>query len=106
MAFCPQCGCQIEDNQDFCPRCGFQINKTTGKKKSNLLEIAYIFCIIGCVAGGLSLLIPLAWCIPMTIEVNEYRQGRRAELSIGFKICVLLFVNVVAGILLLCDDDR
>lgn len=64
---------------------------------------AFILCILNTVSYGV-LIIPLAWCIPMTIWVYQAYKGER-ELSVGFKVCVLLFVSMIAGILLLCDDE-
>ncbi len=62
---------------------------------------AKIFMILACIATGW-LLIPLCWTIPMTVHYFHcVRDGRPA--GTGFKICVLLFVNLIAGILMLCD---
>lgn len=48
--------------------------------------------------------IPLAWCIPMTVSLFKSSKENR-PVSIGFKICVLIFVSLVAGILLLCRKE-
>lgn len=50
-------------------------------------------------------LVPLAWCIPMTVVVHR-RLRDKQPIGTGFKICVLLFCNVVSGILLLCMKDE
>lgn len=64
---------------------------------------AFVLCVICTVAMGF-MIIPLAWCIPMTISVYKYYKGE-TDLSIGFRICVLLFVSVISGILLLVDTE-
>ena len=64
---------------------------------------AKIFMIISTVVLGFYL-IPLAWCIPMTISYFKKVQNNE-PVSTGFKVCSLLFVNTVAGILMLCDKD-
>lgn len=64
---------------------------------------AFIFCLLGTITVGW-LLIPLLWCVPMTIMVYKAYKGE-LELSTSFNICVLLFVSLIAGILLLCDND-
>ncbi len=46
-------------------------------------------------------LIPLAWCIPITVVVCK-RLGKKQPVGTGLKVCTLIFVNLVAGILLLC----
>ena len=99
---CLNCGTQVEDsNIQFCPNCGAPFTKKG--YDSGLLTAAKVFMIISCVCTGW-LIIPLAWLIPMTCRVSR-RQKDNEKLSTGFKICFLLFVNIVAGILLLCDDE-
>ncbi len=65
---------------------------------------AFIFCLIGTITMGWTL-IPLCWCIPMTISVYKAYKGEK-ELGVGFKVCTLLFVSLIGGILLLCDNDK
>lgn len=62
-----------------------------------------VLMIISTVVMGLYL-IPLAWCIPMTVSYsNKIKTGQ--PISTGFKVCTLLFVNTIAGILMLVDKD-
>ena len=69
-------------------------------QNSGSITAIKVFLIIGCIAGGF-MLIPLAWCIPMTVSVfRTYNQG--CDVSTGMKVCTLLFVNLVAGIIMLC----
>ena len=64
-----------------------------------------VFMILGCVVGACAYLIPLAWCIPMT--VIYFRKLKNNEpISTGFKVCSLLFVSLVGGILMLCDKEH
>ncbi len=50
-------------------------------------------------------LIPLAWCIPMTVSVN--RKLKNGEpISTALKVCTMLFVSLIAGIMLLCMSDN
>lgn len=51
-----------------------------------------------------SCLIPLAWYIPMVIVLSDKIKNKK-PISTGFKICTLIFINVIAGILLLCDKE-
>lgn len=71
--------------------------------KENMKLAAFILCLLSTITMGW-LLIPLIWCIPMTIMVYKAYKGE-LELSTGFNICVLLFVSLISGILLLCDND-
>ena len=72
---------------------------------TGLTMAAKVFMIIGTVfTAACTLLIGLAWCIPMC----KYYFGRmRSGEPVGraFKICALIFVSPVAGILMLCDED-
>lgn len=50
---------------------------------------------------GIISILSIAWQIPM--ECHMWSNGyKKAGLSTGFKICVMLFFNLVSGILLLC----
>lgn len=61
-----------------------------------------IFMIIGSVVMAAAI-IPLIWCIPMYMHYSKCAETGKHP-SLAFKICTLLFVNVVAGILMLVDD--
>ncbi len=63
-----------------------------------------IFMIISCIAQGW-MLIPLAWCIPMTVSAfNAIKENR--PMSMALKVCTLLFVNTIAGIMMLTVSDN
>lgn len=49
-------------------------------------------------------IIPLAWGIPMTISVGR-KIKNDAPITTAFKVCTLIFVNLIAGILLLCRKE-
>ena len=70
---------------------------------SPLKIVAKVFMIIGTVVSGLYI-IPLAWCLPMTIAYCNMIK-RKEPISVGFKVCTLLFVSLICGILLLCDNE-
>lgn len=56
---------------------------------------AKVFIIIGMIAGFWSIL-------PLIFGGIALSKMKKNELTTGWKICVLLFVNLIAGILLLC----
>ena len=112
--FCKKCGKEIADDATFCSSCGTVVNeefaekaRVANEKNTNdtLSQIALIFMIIGCVVGAFAI-IPLCWMIPMTVALNS-KMKNHEPIGIGFKVCTLVFVSTVAGILLLCktDDD-
>jgi len=109
MKYCSHCGAQIEDEAVICVHCGC---KVVGSKKSESEEtndvlglVAKVFMVLACVGGIAAFFIPLAWCIPMT--VHAWRKiDNHEEMGVGFKVCTLLFVSVVAGILLLCRKEE
>lgn len=54
------------------------------------------------ILASLIYLLPLAWVIPMTVVYTKsIKKGK--DVSIAFKICTLLFVSLIAGVLMLCD---
>lgn len=75
--------------------------KLMKKRSSDLKLAAFILCVLSTIVMGL-LLIPLLWCVPMTVSIYRASKGEEI-LSTGFKVGTLIFVNLVAGILLLCD---
>ena len=117
MKFCSRCGKQLVNDAVVCTNCGcavqVQYNLKTGKpkKESGLVTATKILLIIGTVSTSLAtvpfmlLPIPLAWCLPMTLSYfNKIKRGEK--ISTGFKVCTLIFVSMVGGILMLCDNDQ
>ena len=106
MKFCTKCGNELMDEAVICTKCGCSTTPlpTPNENKKNCLSsIAKVFMIISTVFLGLYL-IPLAWCLPMTIIYsNKIKKGK--TVSTSFKICCLLFVSTIAGIIMLCDKD-
>ncbi len=102
MKYCTKCGSQIDDATNFCPTCG-NASGFVAKKDDTLITVAKVFMILSCVGVGWTL-IPLCWMIPMTVSLfNKAKTGE--PITTGFKVCTLLFVSLVAGICLLCDND-
>lgn len=109
--FCKNCGKQVYENASFCPNCGARIERIPApayqvqqrRNPTTLQTVAYVFMIIATVVYAF-FLIPLAWMIPMTV-VYKKKIDAGIPVGVGFKVCTLLFVNLIAGILMLCDDD-
>ena len=110
MKYCAKCENELFDDAVVCPKCGCAVEgvkkPVTAGNPSGLKTVANVFMIIGCVVGAMmAFLIPLAWCLPMTISYNrKIKQGE--PVSVGFKVCCLLFVKVIAGIVMLCDNEN
>lgn len=112
MKYCWHCGNELCDEAVVCTSCGCGVNSVQntggGNAKSDTQEtleiVTKVFMILGCISIGW-VIVPLAWCIPMTVSVfNSIKTGR--PIGTGMKVCVLLFVNVIAGICLLCMDEN
>ena len=113
MKYCSHCGKQIADDVAFCPYCGSNVVGDTyapvqpvksSSGNETLRLVAKIFMLISTILMGICIF-PLAWAIPMT--VTYWRKVEDHEpVSTGFKVCSLLFVSVVAGVLMLCDNDQ
>lgn len=110
MKFCTKCGKEMVDEAVVCPSCGCSVE--TEKKEApagnggndGLGVAAKVFLILGCVAQGW-LLLPLAWCLPITISICNKMKANQ-PVGTGLKVCALLFVNLIGGILLLCRSDE
>ena len=57
-----------------------------------------VFIIIGMIAGALAI-------FPIILGAIALKKMKEGPLSTGWKVVVLLFVNMIAGILLLCQKD-
>lgn len=113
MKFCPNCGAEVFEDAVVCVKCGRPLSGNAPAasqppvveevQPSTLATIAKVFMIIGTVFMSLfTFCIALAWCLPMTISYcNKIKKG--IPVSTGFKVCSLLFVNTIAGILMICD---
>lgn len=110
MKYCTYCGHEIHDEAVVCVGCGRSVtpqtppNTAVKNEESTLSIVVKVFLILGCISQGW-LLIPLAWCLPLTISVFNSLRDKK-PISTGMKICVLIFVNLIAGICLLCMDDE
>jgi hypothetical protein len=66
---------------------------------------AFVLCLIGTIILALSTFgIALAWGIPMT--VHAYRIIHDPYKHVGFGVCCIIFLGVIAGILLLCSGGE
>ncbi|MEE0947073.1 MAG: hypothetical protein U0M42_09690 [Acutalibacteraceae bacterium] len=106
MKFCQKCGKEIAEEAIICPGCGCAISEEKKGKGGNdgLAVAAKVFLILGCIAQGW-LLLPLAWCLPITISICN-KMKNNEPVGTGLKVCSLLFVSVIGGILLLCRSDN
>lgn len=50
---------------------------------------------------GVLALVDLVWCIPMMVFAFKRLNGH-GYIGTGFKVCTLIFQNLIAGIILLC----
>ncbi len=107
MKYCSHCGAQIEDEAVICIHCGCAVfGKINPKNNSSTLKtVAKIFMLLGCIASAFLWLVPLCWTIPITVKYWRDVAYHRPT-SVAFKVCSLFFVNVIAGILMLCDNDE
>ena len=109
MKYCVHCGGEIHQEAVVCVKCGRSVNQSntvaTNKKTTDdtMIVIIKIFLIIGCIAQGW-LILPLAWCLPITISIFDCLKNQK-PISTGLKVCTLLFVSLIAGVCLLCNND-
>lgn len=104
MKFCSKCGKEIAEEATVCPGCGCPVSAKGKGGNDGLAVASKIFLILGCIAQGW-LLLPLAWCLPITISICN-KMKNNEPVGVGLKVCSLLFVNLIGGILLLCRSDN
>lgn len=126
--FCPNCGCKADESSDAdqannqnvnngnpnvnygnpnggnynSPYTGY--NQPADNTSDVLSLIAKILLIINCVCSAIAI-IPLCWKIPMTVHYWK-AVGNNQKVGTGFKVCTLLFVDIISGILMLCDSKH
>lgn len=106
MKYCTHCGAEIDDKAVLCTKCGCAVGEIKSDTESSTLKtVSKIFMIIGCVLSAFYFLIPLCWTIPMTIYYCRALKEKR-PVGTAFKVCSLLFVSLVSGIIMLCDNER
>lgn len=107
MKYCVHCGAEIHEEAVVCVKCGRSVESVKPVINNDTDEtmgiVIKVFLIIGCIAQGLAI-IPLAWCLPITISVFNRLRDKK-PIGTGLKVCSLLFVNLIAGICLLCMND-
>ncbi len=102
---CARCGRKLSEEERFCPECGFAVGRRVSGENEGMITVIKVFLILACVVNAFFFLIPLAWCIPMTVVI--FRKLDAGEpVGTGMKVCTLLFVSLIAGVLLLCMEDR
>ena len=114
MKYCSKCGAEMVDEAVFCVKCGCAVGSSVifsqraqgGTQGHGLVMAAKVLMILGTVLMALSTFgIALAWCVPLTV-VYFNKISRGEPISTGFKVCSLLFVSMIAGILMLCDNNN
>ena len=113
MKFCTKCGAELMDEAVICEKCNSAVESNYVNqpdvnhpvKKSGYATAAKVFMILGTIFTSLStFLIGLAWCLPLTIIYCK-KINKGEPVGIGFKICSLLFVSMLGGIFMICDNN-
>ena len=108
MRYCSHCGKELVEAAVICVGCGCAVEQSVAVLEpcaaTGLQIAAKVLLIIETVFRGIFLL-PLAWCLPMTLSYcKKIKTGQ--PVGTGFKVCVLIFVSTIAGILMLCDSEN
>lgn len=80
--------------------CGLVSLRIYDTSDSEVFSIAISYIVIAVLA-----LVTLIYRIPMTITISKAIKNK-TSLSVAFKVCTLLFLNVISGILLLCASEN
>ena len=108
MKYCTRCGTQLVDEAVVCIGCGcavgpLQYYVPQVKRHSGWSTAAKVLMVLGTIFMGIYI-IPLAWCIPMTVvyfKKIKYNQ----PVNTSFAIWTMLFVSLLGGIFIICDNE-
>lgn len=108
MKYCTHCGSEILEEAVICVKCGCRVESyvpavQVPQQDDTMITVIKVFLILACIIQGM-LIVPLAWCLPITISLFN-RMNNKQQISTGLKVCTLLFVSLISGILLLCTDN-
>ena len=118
MLFCVKCGSELPSGASFCPVCGHAVEDGTRldlpsvgingrpmrKKMTALSRLARAMMFVGMGISAFAIF-PLIWTIPMAEHYNRsILEGH--DVSTAFKICSLILVSRVAGVLMLMDSKN
>jgi len=108
--YCKNCGKELEDGAIECRNCGCAVRQEIVLPEKKFGGVKF-FMISGCllmILAGILLsfwyFISLCWAIPMTVAFFG-KVKRKERCSNAFKVCTLIFVNLIAGIIMFCDVD-
>ena len=114
MKYCSKCGAELFDEAVVCVKCGCPVGNSVVTRpsqaatcqSSGMKTAVKVLMIVGTVMMAFwTFCIGLAWCLPMTLSYcGKVKRGE--AISTGFKVCTLLFVSLIAGILMLCDNNN
>lgn len=105
MKYCQHCGAQLLDEAVICPSCGCPVETRQSLSDQKIIRtIAKVFMLLSCIGCGF-FIIPLLWMIPMTVHYWK-SVDNNTPVTLGFKICSLIFVNPISGVLMLCDTEE
>lgn len=112
--FCPKCGAEVSGSDLYCSKCGEKLQKEekevkqeivyNGKRDKTILTLGLVLCIVNTVFFGF-VLIPLLWMVPMCVSLNG-KIERNEAISVGFKVCLCIFVSLFGGIFIILGDDK
>lgn len=108
--YTPNDGSQNSYNTNSYSQNGFYMScpqaQPAPRSESGMVTAIKVLLVIGTIYTALcGFLIPLLWCVPMTISYfNKIKRGE--PISTAFKVCSLLFVSLIAGILMLVDSEH
>ena len=107
MKYCVHCGAELDDAAAICIKCGKNPAGATEnagvQRDGTLVAVIKFLMILSCIVQGFGL-IPLIWCIPITVSIFKAFKEKK-PIGTGIKVCTLLFVNMIAGICLLIMKD-
>lgn len=93
MAFCPNCGNEVNENQDVCLNCGQQLNKKTAV--TTVDEGGFLWGLLGFCVPIVGLILFLIWKDEKPLTAKAAGMG--ALISVGFSVLMYIVMFIFIG---------
>ncbi|MEC9485438.1 MAG: zinc-ribbon domain-containing protein [Candidatus Izemoplasma sp.] len=95
MAYCPNCGNEVNEDQDVCLNCGHKLKSQSSGFKAPVDEGGFLWGLLGFCVSIVGLILFLVWQNERPLTAKAAGMG--ALISVGISIFMYIVVFALAG---------